>query len=749
MTGDRMHRRGFRGTLRSGLGLLLALAMLFAALPAGADGAVIRGRYRFTSSDLSHTWTEDEFVWRDDCFTRSSFLGCGHLLVLSAQTAMASTGRSTTPDPADDDEIIRGMLADMGFLDVETNAWYTAETRENSVGVAVGHKEIEADGRVFTLLAVIPRSAGYRQEWAGNLSVGSGSIHRGFLEARDEVLRFLRQYILDHGVSGSVKVWLAGHSRGGAVANLTAGFLAGGGSAWLPGVSVAPEDIYCYTFASPCTIRDGALVAEALSVSGARDGLYAQDTPGRAWVNVRPGTVDPDDAVYGGIRNYRLSYDAFPMLPPERWGYTRYGTSLALNECEGVTADAMLRELEALSPVIFGIFNERGDYRRFSVKSVDLPGLALADDPGAGPATVEEMLLERVSAMILDAPSPADYEAGGLQETLAALAGLYGLLSGGQMAVEDVRPLILPGALALLAFTIERMEAEGRIDPGAPEHEKAARAAAEYLSFLLGETVDPDEWTVDRLLIALIDYMSEREDSAMTQTLLGAVGGWMTGGSVAAVAGTLLSPYVSDPDATPEQMTMAVLRAAAHGAEPGTPAADDPTLASAENLRSVLYMAMAFAGFMPWSVNGTTTLTALAEAVLPDLLTARDADGKVLAVYPTVSEAADAAFADVPRQFAALFADETGDRSEDCRNAVERHLDTLTRNAGTLRRLLSRILFLTEGEPFSAEGAVRTAATLIGNAGIIPPAHYNEAYIAWARAAAAAMPQEHGEGPVR
>lgn len=117
------------------------------------------------------------------------------------------------------------MLGSMGFSDIATNEYYSRLMLPNSVGVAIGRKTVEAFGKTYTLLAIVPRGAGYKQEWAGDMITGGGSIHEGFLQARDEVLRFAKKYINDNGIEGDLKIWTMGHSRGAGVANLLGAFL--------------------------------------------------------------------------------------------------------------------------------------------------------------------------------------------------------------------------------------------------------------------------------------------------------------------------------------------------------------------------------------------------------------------------------------------------------------------------------------------------------------------------------------------
>ena len=66
----------------------------------------------------------------------------------------------------------------------ETNAYYTRMDEENSMSVAVAHREIDEFGKNYTLLAIAPKGAEYRQEWAGNFNVGTAMMHEGFKAGR-------------------------------------------------------------------------------------------------------------------------------------------------------------------------------------------------------------------------------------------------------------------------------------------------------------------------------------------------------------------------------------------------------------------------------------------------------------------------------------------------------------------------------------------------------------------------------------
>lgn len=88
------------------------------------------------------------------------------------------------------------------------------------------------------MLAIVIRSSNYTQEWTGNFTIrdkdgSAGNMHAGFKAARDEVLRYAAQYMKSHRITGNLKVWIAGHSRGAAISNSLGGFFAGGGDGYL------------------------------------------------------------------------------------------------------------------------------------------------------------------------------------------------------------------------------------------------------------------------------------------------------------------------------------------------------------------------------------------------------------------------------------------------------------------------------------------------------------------------------------
>ena len=744
---------------------------------------VTEGNYSFTSNELANKQIEDHFTFREDCFMRSSFLGCNHLLELSAQLAIASASRYGDQedkyeiDPSNNGENVVNLLAGMGFQDVETNRYYDLEKLEDSCAAAVGHREIKAFGETYTLIAIAPRSALYKQEWVGNFNVGKDDMHAGFKAARDEVLRFVKQYINEHGITGKLKVWTAGHSRGSAVASMIGGFFAGGGIAYFgDGVSITPEDVYCYAYAVPRTIKPNLSKNTELSVAGARGDDYPDDTPGEAYSYSGGGSVDPRDPVYGGIRNIVADYDFIGMLPPDEWGYTYYGEVLPLGadvhskEVE-VAEDVMAAELAALSPYAYNRYIKDGDHRKFSWKTFDLLSLKLVDDE-AYDAPVNDMggfMSQRIRGLVRDNQTTDLFVDQKNEETLKAIAGLYGLLLNcfdvpenlEEISLDGIElgPVLKPVIFSYLAYAADLLQKEGR---AADEKEGAALVIAGLLASLTGKEIDPGSYTLDDTLYDVSKLLSDNPDSELHKTVVTGIAGAL---SKVEVFGTPVSEILKngfasfDPnydaeadnidDLSFEEVLGAFLKAMAYGADPSSQAyKDNSELADPQRVRKMLYGALGLALVMLLpevqvsdvlgeETDGKVPLRDLVPSVLPALLTKEDEEGTVIERYDTLAEAADGL---LPDAVDLLMKDALAIAAENYPPAymadVERHLNNMKAHITETRKILMNILFYVEGEEYSTEADLRKAATFIGNVGIIPLAHYNEVYIAWPRAIA-------------
>ncbi len=122
----------------------------------------------------------------------------------------------------------------------------------DTIGTAIGRRQIEKDNEEYTLVMIAVRGGGYLSEWAGNANVGDGisgtttGHHNGFNIASDEVINRLKRHLEDLDDKSHVKVWICGYSRAAAVSNLTAMKLDDGA---IEGIS--SENVYAFCFECP------------------------------------------------------------------------------------------------------------------------------------------------------------------------------------------------------------------------------------------------------------------------------------------------------------------------------------------------------------------------------------------------------------------------------------------------------------------------------------------------------------------
>ncbi len=223
-------------------------------------------------------------------------------------------------------------LRQCGFTDIAVNDdpdpaaedRFNAFPSKDSIGVVIGKKEITVwngnNNEACTLIAVGVRGGGYAGEWASNLTIGQSGRHLGFERSSQKVLGTLREYLQTRGVTAAdhVKYWVTGYSRGGAVANLTAGDIAAAPETYF----AAKQDVYGYTFEAP-----GAAVL----------------------------SEDPDGTVYPNIHNILNRMDAVPRVSPAEFGNGRLGVDYYVpdhtnNDRMADYYARMYRVLETLAP---------------------------------------------------------------------------------------------------------------------------------------------------------------------------------------------------------------------------------------------------------------------------------------------------------------------------------------------------------------------------------------------------------------
>lgn len=222
---------------RLGAAALVVCLMLGLCVPALAadratakkDGAFLRGTFTYGPHESDADLTDD-FIYSDRYFSGSSYTANEHLATMSMQMAAASIS-SEDVGYLEKSQNVQALLSALGFENIEVNSFYQEKMQQNTMGTAAAYKELDGE---TVLLAIVPRSAGYEQEWGGNFNVGTGDggegadryttnpdgfqgtdgLHAGFQLARNIALEFTREYVKEHAAAlagKTVKVWTMGY----------------------------------------------------------------------------------------------------------------------------------------------------------------------------------------------------------------------------------------------------------------------------------------------------------------------------------------------------------------------------------------------------------------------------------------------------------------------------------------------------------------------------------------------------------
>lgn len=205
-----------------------------------------------------------------------------------AMSALAYTDDYETPDK------LLSLISRMGFRKINCVNYLEQYSYDDCDHVAytTAEKEFIYNGEKYVIvLCVVRGTVGFNSEWYSNFNVGINYNHQGF---------YLSAVEPENSMSGRLKAiktvdknhkiaWITGHSRGAAVSNIISGELA------LLTSTISPNHVFSYNFACPSA-----------------NGLYDANNP--------------------CIHNYNNPYDLIPEVPPQEWGFGRYGQNNDNNE---------------------------------------------------------------------------------------------------------------------------------------------------------------------------------------------------------------------------------------------------------------------------------------------------------------------------------------------------------------------------------------------------------------------------------
>ncbi len=221
--------------------------------------------------------TEETYYYSDDYFKQSGTIDNEHLLAMSFNLAISTFEvRNYTYSKA--------LLEDIGFEDITAIDMIEKPTLE-TIGTVMAHKEVDG----HNLIAVAIRGEKYDSEWGNNFIVGKEGDAKGFSDTSVKVIERLKKYIADNNLD-NVKIWMAGYSRAGAVADLTGVYI----NKNLSEFKTSADDIYIYTFETP-----------AASI---------------------------DDTIYDNIYIVRSVNDLIPFVYPKEWGFHTNGKIINIGD---------------------------------------------------------------------------------------------------------------------------------------------------------------------------------------------------------------------------------------------------------------------------------------------------------------------------------------------------------------------------------------------------------------------------------
>lgn len=393
---------------------IVMLAGTFAVLAISGSAASVeedvkKGEFIFAP----HTYTEgdlsDIYYYTDAVFSGSAFEYNEHLATMSMILASASIS-SQDPDASYDvkSRNLNYLFREWDFMCFDVNEEYKKKPGEQTMGVGIAHKIIGEGDDAYTLLAIVPRSAGYEKEWAGNFTVGKEGVHQGFATGRDIILDFAKKYVEENAdlFEGTVKVWTVGYSRGAGVANLLAAYLDDNSEAL--GVKVEKENIFAYTFGTPSNVEYKTEEEKAALESN-----------------------------YKNIHNRYSEYDIVTYAPFKDWNFTYYGTTKLFDVHNAEAKAEMLKFLEKTNQTIYDIYTAEGssaDPDNFMPLMVQLSvgeegvGLGLVPaDPAYGIPTNQKDFLDSRIAFLVDklVPDRETYVEFGYEYALQCLTSLY------------------------------------------------------------------------------------------------------------------------------------------------------------------------------------------------------------------------------------------------------------------------------------------------------------------------------------
>ena len=260
------------------LSLMILLTNTFFVVEAKENNnQIIRANYQVKVDDNLYAKYDTSFSYSEEMFLQDAS-------IFSNQLANMGMVLSACAYHVED---LNDVLTKMSFTSTDYYNYERQSTLQDNdfVAYSVSKKDIE-DAIVY---CVVVRGTPESAEWFSDFNLGTTGNHEGFYKAANEMLFTLNQYFLEDGYEKENRIlYVTGHSRGAAVANVVAGLYTD------QSYFFDANHIFGYTYACPSVSK------------------YANTS-------------------YTNIYNFNNIGDIITQLPNSEWGYQRYGQTITLD----------------------------------------------------------------------------------------------------------------------------------------------------------------------------------------------------------------------------------------------------------------------------------------------------------------------------------------------------------------------------------------------------------------------------------
>lgn len=312
------------------ISLLLAMLMVIGMAMAVNAEAADDQTEEITIQTQSKAQTASTFAWSDEWLINGNAYEYNHNLAITGGVLSSATyGNSSNSDM-----MIKAALIQMGCSPLDIVTKYALDyTNEEEGGVnqaayAIARKVVPTENGNKEILYIVVRGTASKEEWLSNINISNQSnskelYHEGFDIARQQILTQIISYATQHAMDlKNTSVYVVGHSRGGAIANLIGAQLDLVAKQGALGLSA--DKIFTYTYATPNTTSDETASSE----------------------------------LYQNIYNIINPEDLITMVPFTQWGYQRYGIDKVLYSSSFISKE----EYQARYTLMNTVFKQLNGY---------------------------------------------------------------------------------------------------------------------------------------------------------------------------------------------------------------------------------------------------------------------------------------------------------------------------------------------------------------------------------------------------